>query len=246
MTVSVWAEGRRNCAVCKVQKNEYEWKQEWVGWRGRSGRIIGKLRRKGRCVDLTDWGQQGAHLWTSTSSYYGSGSWVLSWRHPFFLEEKMQFSPRAVFCQLNESGLLEPDCFLLMGLYFLFPRRCFAKPQSSSLPESALTLHWLELCFLLENPVRQGVRGQPSGVKIWPWAWRPGSSVKLHVSSAAVLSRGSLPCYILNQSACFLSRTFHYLDTPARTFPQTHGTVPQSLFPREDSLASLLKQVWQV
>ena len=84
------------------------------------------------------------------------------------LLEKMQFSPRAVFCQLNESGLLEPDCFLLMGLYFLFLRRCFAKPQSSSLPESALTLHCLELSFLLENPVRQGVRGQPSGVKIWP------------------------------------------------------------------------------
>ena len=143
MTVSVWAEGRRNCAVCKVQKNEYEWKQEWVGWRGRSGRIIGKLRRKGRCVDLTDWGQQGAHLWTSTSSYYGSGSWVLSWRHPFFLEEKMQFSPRAVFCQLNESGLLEPDCFLLMCLYFLFPRRCFPKPQAvPSQSQLLLVIGW--------------------------------------------------------------------------------------------------------
>ena len=147
MTVSVWAESRRNCVVCEVQKNEYDWKQEWVGWRGRSGRVSGKLWRKGRQVDLTDRGQQGAHLWTSTSSYYGSRPWVLSWRNPFFLEEKMQFSPKAVFCHLNESGLLEPYCFSLKCLYFLFPRSCFPKPQSSFLPESALPPHWLELCY---------------------------------------------------------------------------------------------------
>ena len=238
--------GRKQKELCSMWSPE-----KWIWMETRMSRLEGKVRQgqweateEGKVGGLD---RLGAAVGTSVNQHllYGSGSWVLCWTHPFFLEEKMQFSPRAVFCQLNESGLLEPDYFLLMCLYFLFPR-CFQKPQSSSLPESALTLHWLELCFLLENPVRQGVRGQPSGVKLWPWAWRPGSSVKLHVSSAAVLSRGSLPCYILNQSARFLSRTFHDLDTPARTFPQTHGTVPQSLFPREDSLASLLKQVWQV
>lgn len=163
MTVSVWAESRRNCVVCEVQKNEYEWKQEWVGWRARPGRVSGKLWRKGRWVDLTDGGHR-AHLWTSTSSFYGSRPWLVSWRNPFFLEEKMQFFPKAVFCHLNESGLLEPYCFSLKCLYFLFPRSCFPKPQSSSMPVSSYS----SLAILPENPVRQGMRGQPSRVKLWP------------------------------------------------------------------------------
>ena len=124
--------GRKQKELCSMWSPE-----KWIWMETRMSRLEGKVRQ-GQW-EATEEGKvggrdrPGAAGGTSVNQHllYGSGSWVLCWTHPFFLEEKMQFSPRAVFCQLNESGLLEPDYFLLMCLYFLFPRRCFPKPQSA-------------------------------------------------------------------------------------------------------------------
>lgn len=241
VTVSVYWKQKELCSMWSPEK--------WIWMETRMSRLEGRPRQgqweameEGKVGGLDRWGTQGTSVnQPSPLLWFEYG---LSPGGTLLLEGKCSFPLKQCFATWMKwaAGTL---LFLSQVSLLPFPKAASPKPQSSSLPVSSYSsLAGAVNITLPENPVRQGMRGQPSRGEALALSWGREQCETPPQLCCHFVQR-SLPCYILNQECTFSVQNLHVLDTPERTFPQTHGTILQSLFP-EDSLANLLKQLWQV